>query len=66
MRVTIKSVKRLTNSTNGNPRWELNTSEGTFKTKTDAQCGYSISNNTSGDYDLDVNGRGTVEDIRKA
>jgi hypothetical protein len=38
------SATRLTNSTNGNPRFDLHTSDGTFRTQSDASCSYDIAN----------------------
>ena len=36
----LYSVRRLPSSVNGNPRWEFSTSEGKFRTVTDAMCAY--------------------------
>lgn len=38
------SATRLTNSTNGNPRFDLHTSDGTFRTQSDASCSYDVDN----------------------
>lgn len=38
------SATRLTNSTNGNPRFDLHTSDGTFRTQSDATCSYYVAN----------------------
>lgn len=37
-------AERLNNSTNGNPRWRLLTSEGSFNTDSDASVGYEVAN----------------------
>lgn len=44
--VQIRAAERRTNSANGNPRWKLHTSEGTFTTADDASLGYAIENYT--------------------
>lgn len=38
-RVQITNLHRLPNSTSGNPRWRVDTSEGSWKTAQDSQCG---------------------------
>ena len=38
------SVTRLNNSTNGNPRYELHTSDGNYRTQSDAACAYDVAN----------------------
>lgn len=51
--VIVKSVKRIASgSVNGNPRYALHTDRGIFKTKVDAQCGYTVTNDFSeiGEY----------------
>ncbi len=45
--VEMYSVKRITSSCNGNPRFEISTSSGIFKTKHDAALGYGIENLTN-------------------
>lgn len=40
------SAERLTNSTNGNPRYKLHTSDGVFQTQSDASCSYDVDNIT--------------------
>lgn len=42
--VVLYSVERLNNSTNGNPRFSLWTSQGTFTTKSDASVNYDVEN----------------------
>ena len=49
---TFLGAKRLNNSVNGNPTWELVTSQGTYKTQTDASLGYEVSNHTGGPNSL--------------
>jgi hypothetical protein len=56
IRGRISEPKRLTNSANGNPRFDLlitsedGTQLGRYKTKTDAACNYEVTNYTnSGD-----------------
>lgn len=41
--VYVHDIKRLANSAVGNPRWELLTDHGNYKTKTDASVNYEIS-----------------------
>lgn len=50
--VTVHSVERIQSSTNGNPRYQLNTDKGPFRTAVDTQCGYTVTNDFSeyGDY----------------
>ena len=45
---TLFSAQRIKNSTNGNPRFRLSTSEGVYDTKADAEVGYDIKNHTGG------------------
>jgi len=40
----IIRLKRLRNTKDGNPQWEVQTSEGFYKTKPDAQIGHTIQN----------------------
>lgn len=40
------SATRLTNSVNGNPRFDLHTSDGTYRTQSDASCSYDVDNIT--------------------
>jgi hypothetical protein len=40
----FKGADRLPNSSNGNPRWLLLTSEGNYGTEPDASLGYEVSN----------------------
>lgn len=40
----LVSVTRLTNSTNGNPRFRLNTTHGEYQTQSDAACSYDVDN----------------------
>lgn len=42
--VTLEGVRRLHNSTNGNPRFELHTDQGTFTTSSDASWNYEVTN----------------------
>lgn len=39
---TLKSVTRLTNSRNGNPRYILHTTNGDFTTKIDSMCAFNV------------------------
>lgn len=63
--VTITSVKKLANSTNGNPAWGLTFQNEKFpnvyaQTKTDAACGYVITHSLVGNkckIHLDEKGR---------
>lgn len=41
----INNVRRLANSKNGNPIWELDTTGGTFKTNPDSQVGHTNMHN---------------------
>ncbi|MGW6624227.1 hypothetical protein ACWF99_23685 [Nocardia sp. NPDC055002] len=60
----IKSVKRLKNSVNGNPRWELFTDEGNYKTRQDSQCGYIVCQGWNNkDSILTTDGTGAVVGI---
>lgn len=66
----LLSATRRGHSRNGNPTWNLHTSEGDYRTKTDAQIGYMVSNFTSSRYEgvelrFTVNGRGHVVDIEE-
>jgi len=45
---TLHGVTRKNNSTNANPTWELHTSEGSYRTQTDAAIGYEVANHTGG------------------
>lgn len=56
--VTIYRVERTTNSVNGNPRFKLHTSGGTFATQTDAGLGYDIGNMAHDNRDALNNGEG--------
>lgn len=38
-RVQIRQLHRLPNSASGNPRWRVDTSEGSWWTAQDSQCG---------------------------
>lgn len=49
---TFHGATRATNSVNGNPTWVLHTSEGAYRTQSDASLGYSISNYTGGSDSL--------------
>jgi hypothetical protein len=42
----LHSATRRTNSGDGNPRYILNTSEGTFNTTPDASINYDVANRT--------------------
>lgn len=42
--VRLYAVDRLNCSVNGNPRFDLHTSAGTFTTQSDASCSYDIEN----------------------
>lgn len=41
--VTLMGIKKIRNSPNGNPTWELATSAGFFRTGTDSNVGHQIS-----------------------
>lgn len=45
--VTIYRAERLTNSSAGNPRWRLYTSEGNYDTGADVSVNYSVDNLTN-------------------
>ncbi len=45
---TFISATRKGTSRNGNPTWDLVTSDGVFRTQTDSSVGYSVSNYTGG------------------
>lgn len=45
--LSIFSVTRKNNSTNGNPTWELHISKGNYTTQLDASLGYGIENYTN-------------------
>jgi len=44
---TFHGATRKDNSRNGNPTWQLHTSEGDYLTETDGSIGYEVSNRTS-------------------
>lgn len=43
----IRSISRAKNSANGNPTFVLHTSEGDYRTQSDAALGYSLTNYTN-------------------
>ena len=45
---TLYGATRKNNSTNGNPSWILHTSDGDYRTQTDAAIGYEVANHTGG------------------
>lgn len=45
---TYHGATRKNNSVNGNPTWELKTDKGNYRTQTDSQIGYSVSNYNGG------------------
>lgn len=55
---TFYGAERLTNSTNGNPRWKLSTSEGTYRTQSDASLGYDVDNHNGRPEHTDRSWRG--------
>ena len=66
--VRIAQATRLTNSVNGNPRFELTLTTpaggfvATHKTATDAACNYEVTNYLrKGQVHVWVNGRGTID-----
>lgn len=67
MRVTVFSLERLNSSTNGNPRFKVNTSEGSFNTASDHGVAYMIQNGWRGkdsrEADIEVNRRGLITDL---
>ena len=64
MRLRILSLKRLRNSVNGNPRWELTTTHGVYKTLEDGSVNYEISQAWEGrEVTVQIDG-GVVTDIR--
>jgi hypothetical protein len=44
METNLQWVSRLRSSTNGNPRFELHTDDGTYITQSDAACNYEVEN----------------------
>lgn len=50
----ITSVKRRANTADGNPRWELNTEAGVFRTADDSQSSHQVSDWTEGARSLIV------------
>lgn len=66
--VSIFELKRLMNSKNGNPRYELRTTHGNFKTSPDASVNYGISNESAwngGPVTLILNSKGTVDYVEQ-
>jgi hypothetical protein len=53
---TLYTYKRAGHSTNGNPRWELTTRDGTFRTQSDAACSYDV-DNVGRKIPMDADGR---------
>lgn len=45
---TLHGASRHGLSANGNPTWVLHTSEGDYRTQTDAALGYEVSNHAGG------------------
>lgn len=68
IRKSGRTLERMNNSRNGNPRYRVTFADGTvFPTAVDAQVGYAIGNpEYNGDVDVKVNGRGEVVDIESA
>lgn len=64
--VVVTFVKRLTNSRNGNPRYELTTSAGPMRTGTDSGVAYELPNAFRVGEEINLpatiirDGRGTV------
>ena len=57
----VNYVKRLQNSKNGNPRYELYTPVGVFKTGVDSGCAYVVSDSWEEvPVVLEIDGRGSV------
>ena len=46
---TLHGATRKNNSRNGDPTWELNTSEGCYHTGQDSAIGYTVDNHTGAD-----------------
>lgn len=44
---TFHGATRKNNSRNGNPTWQLHTSEGDYLTATDGSIGYDVDNRTN-------------------
>lgn len=44
VRTTLIGTRRLNCSSNGNPRFELITTDGRFTTQSDAACSYDVDN----------------------
>lgn len=63
----IESLKRLSNSANGNPRWEVTFTDGTvFETGKDSMVGYVIDNWEYRDVMVTVQlSRGKIVNIRR-
>lgn len=63
-----RTLERLKNSVNGNPRYRVTFNDGTkFLTAPDASIGYTIGNSEfDGHVDITVNGRGYIVDIGAA
>ena len=56
--VRITAITRLDSSANGNPRFQLHTDHGDFKTGVDAAIGYGIANLTNSRFDTYAIGDG--------
>lgn len=64
LKVTVFSLQRLKNSRNGNPRFKVNTDQGSFNTAGDHSFVYAIQNGWRGkdnrEAEIEVSGRGTI------
>lgn len=64
MTVTVYSLRRIANSRNGNPRYTVNTDQGTFNTAADHSFVYLINNGwrykNNRLANIEVSGRGTI------
>jgi len=64
---TLRAVKRLPNSYNGNPRWLIAHGLGIDKTAPDSMCNYDVDNYACGErVVLTFNRRGMIVAIERA
>lgn len=64
----VIALKRLRNSTMGNPAWQLTLHDGrVYRTGANVSCAYTIADDMIGQYvELTLNGRGSVTAYRFA
>jgi hypothetical protein len=56
----VTKLKRLNNTKNGNPQWDVFTTEGVHRTKPDAQVGHEIQNWEGREVWLTIDGDGYI------